>query len=375
MNMIKVVELFAGIGSQSKALKNKNIDHEIVAISEWSVNSVMSYAQVHCEPDDNTYDDMTKEDLLRSLSDFTYSIDTKNPDPLHRMKVDKLRKLWSAHNRSKNLGSIKDVFGDAIPDHDMMTYSVPCQDLSLQGHKRGLTEGKSSSLLWEVGRIIEEMGERRPRVLVMENVTAILAPRYKKGFDRWCDFLTDNGYYNYIMKLNATDYGHPQNRLRCFMVSSLTPMDDLVDAVVSKGQKTTFGIKDILDENPASKLFQPKIMPFLKEDAEFKVNKSGIIYTNLTEYSNFNSEMRLHDVKGYSSSLSAIGPFSRIKILDKGQIRILSPREYWKLQGFTDTDFDKVEGLHIDTEMRKQAGNSMARGVLEVLFEELDKRM
>jgi len=81
--------------------------------------------------------------------------------------------------------------------------------------------GTRSGLLWEVERLLNECGDNLPHVLLMENVPQVIGEKNKADFDEWCRFLESKGYSNYYQLLNAKDYGIPQNRNRCFMVSIL----------------------------------------------------------------------------------------------------------------------------------------------------------
>lgn len=103
--------------------------------------------------------------------------------------------------------------------------SANCQDLSLAGRLAGMERGGGtrSGLLWEVERILLECKESDslPQVLIMENVPQVCGAGNVKPFNEWLDALRDMGYTNYYKILNAKDYGIPQNRRRCFMVSIL----------------------------------------------------------------------------------------------------------------------------------------------------------
>jgi len=103
-----------------------------------------------------------------------------------------------------------------------MTYSFPCQDLSVAGKQAGMTKGSGtrSGLLWEVERLLNEV-ENLPKVLLMENVPQVHGKKNMEDFQRWIQFLENKGYSNYWQDLNAKNYGVAQNRNRCFMVSIL----------------------------------------------------------------------------------------------------------------------------------------------------------
>ena len=97
-----------------------------------------------------------------------------------------------------------------------------CTDLSTAGKMAGMERGSGtrSGLLWEVERLLKECNEL-PQVLLMENVPQVHGKKNKASFDEWCQFLESLGYKNYWKDLNAKDYGVPQSRNRCFMVSLL----------------------------------------------------------------------------------------------------------------------------------------------------------
>jgi DNA-cytosine methyltransferase len=104
----------------------------------------------------------------------------------------------------------------------LLTYSFPCQDLSVAGKGAGMTKGSGtrSGLLWEVERLLNEV-ENLPQVLLMENVPQVHGTKNMADFQKWISFLESKGYSNYWQDLNAKNYGVAQNRNRCFMVSIL----------------------------------------------------------------------------------------------------------------------------------------------------------
>lgn len=166
---LRVAELFAGIGAQRMALTLAGIPHEVVAVSEIDRHALASY-----------------------------------------------KAIWGD---CPNLGDIRDV--KALPPCDLVTYSFPCQDLSIAGARRGMAEGSGtrSGLVWEVVRILETAGEReRPEWLLMENVPRMLtAPEWPSLVGR----LEAMGYHSKWAKLDSSRFGSAQKRVRAFMVSRL----------------------------------------------------------------------------------------------------------------------------------------------------------
>lgn len=106
-------------------------------------------------------------------------------------------------------------------------------------------EGTRSGLLWEVERILDECGKNLPHVLLMENVPMVLSQKNINDFHEWQSKLESLGYQSYADLLNAKDYGIPQNRVRCFMVSILGEWS----YEFPKPQKLNMVMRDLLEEN------------------------------------------------------------------------------------------------------------------------------
>jgi len=363
---LRIVELFAGIGSQYQALKNIGIDTQVVGISEWDIASLISYDAVHNKQEDCN---LSKEEILKKLNGFTFSSDGKKSANINRLPLEKLRKLYIANKNNKNLGSILDVKGVDVEEHDLLTYSFPCTDLSLQGKGKGLYDGNASSLLWQVGRVLSELNDlkRLPKYLLMENVPSIFNDKHKLGFDIWKEQLKTLGYKNFDFKLKASYFGVPQNRERAYMVSILGGGE----FVVPKEEKLTdLRIKDILEDNVDSKFYTKNLSQYYPKNINVLPTNTGIRGFNLSdEYTTFASEKKVYYFDSISCTITATGAQARIKVLlNDGRIRILTPRETWKLMGFKDSEFDRVVGLHSDISLTKQAGNSIVVNVLEAIF-------
>ena len=168
-NPLRLIELFAGIGSQTQALTNIGVPHTVVGISEIDKYAIQSYKAMH--------------------GDVT------------------------------NFGDIREI--KSLPDADLWTYSFPCQDISVAGKGAGIKEGTRSGLLFEVERLLITASKNGnlPKFLLLENVKNLVSKKFKADFDRWLAFLKSLGYSNYWQILNAKDYGIPQNRERVFCVS------------------------------------------------------------------------------------------------------------------------------------------------------------
>lgn len=231
---IRLIELFAGVGSQAMALKVLGVLFEHYLICEWEMHATASYKQIHMENDNTDYSaELTDEQLIDILSDLGISVDGKNPLSRKQIASNSYGEQWrrECYNNIKathNLVNIMAAKGSdlGIVDTDkfvyLLTYSFPCQDLSLAGKMKGMSKGSGtrSGLLWEVERLLNET-ENLPQILLMENVPQVVSDQNIDDFHNWCSFLESKGYKCYTQILNAKDYGVAQNRERCFMVSIL----------------------------------------------------------------------------------------------------------------------------------------------------------
>ena len=198
------------------ALRNLGIDHEVVAISDVDEFTVKSYTAIH--DNDKTVSEVTEEEMHDYLEKRNIPLNDKGVRKV--LKGKKLKEFYEACIKSNNLGDISKVETHDIPDHDLFTYSFPCQDISVAGKGSGLDEGSDtrSGLLWECQKVIYG---KRPKYLLLENVKNLVGKKHKHNFDKWLEWLEKQGYRNYWQVLNAKDYGVPQNRERVFVVSIL----------------------------------------------------------------------------------------------------------------------------------------------------------
>ena len=136
--MLRIIETFSGIGSQVQALKNINIEHRVVATVEWEIGAMYAYDIMHNGPQYlKEYRHHTKESLVNILDNYTLSSDGKVPlsyRALTKLSLVQLKAILSSIERNNNLVDIKSVKAIELPDTDVLTYSFPCQDLSVSGY-------------------------------------------------------------------------------------------------------------------------------------------------------------------------------------------------------------------------------------------------
>ena len=116
------------------------------------------------------------------------------------------------------LGDIRDVRGASVPGVDIATASFPCVDLSLAGYRRGL-DGEQSGLFFEFSRVLREMGERIPPVVMIENVTSFVSSRGGKDLRASIEELNELGYVCDVLTVDASRFV-PQSRPRLFIIGT-----------------------------------------------------------------------------------------------------------------------------------------------------------
>ena len=262
---IRLIELFAGIGSQFKALKVLTQNVESYKICEWAYNSYCSYNAIHIKDYKDYSNGLTKEQLIEKVKGTSLNYNEPLTDKqLASKPLEWLKKAYNNIVATHNLVNIMEIHGKdlEIVDTDkyeyIMTYSFPCQDLSKSGLQRGMKISQSkggtrSGLLWEVERILDEL-ENKPQILLMENVPEVIGEKNIEDFHKWESKLEELGYKNYVEILNAKNYGIPQNRKRCFMVSVL---GEYAYNFAEK-QKLHLKLKDMLEEQVDEKYYLSK---------------------------------------------------------------------------------------------------------------------
>ena len=122
-----LVELFSGIGSQAKALKNLGVEVNTLGTSEWDVHAIAAYDVIHNSPEIPTeVENMSKERLLGILSHYTFSNSGKEPldyNSFRTYSAEALRRIFISILRNRNYVDISCLDGKLLPDNvDILTY-------------------------------------------------------------------------------------------------------------------------------------------------------------------------------------------------------------------------------------------------------------
>ena len=400
--MLRVVETFSGIGSQAKALKKTNIQHEILATVEWDINAILAYDLIHNGPQDfSSYKELSKKELIEELSKYAISNDGKNPikpRSLSIMSRDSLVSILIAIKRTKNLINITEVHGDDLPDEiDVLTYSFPCQDLSIcglwHGNVSGIKKGikNRSGMLWEIERILYELKSEKkvlPRFLLMENVSNILSKRHIDDFNQWLKYLEEIGYHNKVYNLNSLNFGVPQNRKRTFMISVLK--DEVLDEEFLKKYFENNNLENV-------KMNINSLEDYLRLDYRKKIYRNEAIESNPNKTPSrekiYEENLLIFDGKNiitkYANTITTKqdrNPNSGVIKFNhpdkRSDYRNLTPRECFLLMGFDEDDFQELINNNVLVKSNysfftmqkliKLAGNSIVVDILESIFMQIN---
>ena len=191
---------------------------------------------MHCVDDNTDYSaELSDRELIDYLTQKGISADYNAPmteRQVRNLGEKRRREIYNNIQATKNLVNIQQAHGSDFEIVEpekytyIMTYSFPCQDLSVCGLGKGMDRGGKtrSGMLWEVERILDELAAGQgalPQVLLMENVPPVIGAKNIANFSEWLHKLENLGYKCFYQILNSKNYGVPQNRDRCFMVSIL----------------------------------------------------------------------------------------------------------------------------------------------------------
>ncbi|MCO4648825.1 DNA methylase [Streptococcus infantarius subsp. infantarius] len=226
---------------------------------------------------------------------------------------------------------------------DIICGGFPCQAFSIAGKRKGFLDETRGTLFFEIARAVKEI---KPPLLFIENVKGLLSHDKGRTFRTILSTLDELGYDAEWQILNSKDYGVPQNRERVYIIGHLR----------GECRRQVFPI-------------------FGKNGTTNKANIKQIgNINNSTSFGGNPQTGRVYDVDGISPTLNTMqGGGREPKILIDKKIRKLTPRECWRLQGFPDWAFDKAQEVNSNSQLYKQAGNSVTVNVIKVIAERLDK--
>ena len=195
--------------------------------------------------------------------------DPESKAPLDRQPAVVAHKALFADTADRNLGDMTRIdcpevirkYGIKDAPIDLLTYSTPCTDISQAGKRAGIAKdsGTRSAVLWYTEEAIRHL---RPRILLQENVAALVNQQNSADFREWRQTVERLGYRSYWAVLNARDYGIlealgpvPQNRERLFMISVRQDLCPGAPYPFPNPMPLTRTIADVLDEDVSENFF------------------------------------------------------------------------------------------------------------------------
>lgn len=325
---------------------------------------------------------LAMERLKRHFPDFDYELVAWCENDEYPIKAhNALFPQW----KDRNIGDITTVDIDSIPNCDIATWSYPCTDISTAGQQAGLEEGSGtrSSLGWCA---IEIFRQKKPSVLVMENVKPLVSSRFMPSFQKMIDALTEIGYTSYFKVLNAKDYGVPQNRERVFMVSIL---DNSKKYYFFEGIELKERLRDRIEKNVDKSYWLrddlvQRIPSSLRVDNLYKDESKILKIGNYTPSGH--SACNVISENGISPTImenhgSVCSFVSQVENIEDGNVildgkpyiaRKLTEREMFRLMDVDDEYIDKMQLAGIPkSKQYKLAGNSIVVNVLYYIFKSL----
>lgn len=243
-----------------------------------------------------------------------------------------------------------------IPAADCWTFGFPCQDISIGGKQNGF-KGERSSLFFTVTKLLrgikEESPGELPEYLFIENVKNFLSVNDGWDFFKAQVELDEIGYDLEWELLNSREFGLAQNRERLFIVGHLRS---------GRGSKV-FPIErnPIFTPVPRSSGF--KIINMTKQGFDYATDQDAI---NIAFPGSNTRRGRVG--RGYVQTLDTQCTQA---VNDGGRWRRITPNEAWKLQGFPQWAFDRAAAVNSDSQLYKQAGNSVSVPIIRAIAEKM----
>lgn len=273
-------------------------------------------------------------------------------------EIDKYaeKSYCAIHNitNDRNLGDITSIDISKLPKNiDLITHGSPCTSFSRGGYQEGGDKGSNtpSALMWYSIEVIKHC---LPNFIIWENVSNVLNKKHKHNFDMYIEELNQIGYISYYKKMNGKNYGVPQNRDRIFVVSIHKKLDK--GYIFPEEKELSYFLVDCLE--PIKDI--PNNFYLTKEQINHIKTCSFDIYRRRIQEKLWCDTLCARDYKGPKC------------IEDSKGFRKLTPKEYWKLMGFKDADFDKVKNIGLsNSSLYKQAGNSIIYDIIKGILENL----
>ena len=310
---MKFIDFFAGIGGFRRGLELAG--HKCVGFCEFDKFATASYTSMH----------LITNEQREYLSSLTLKQRQKEI-----LKDEYRNGEWYAND-------IRNVDAGSLPEADCWCFGSPCQDFSIAGKRAGL-DGDRSSLIREIFRLLEEQKEQdRPEWLIYENVKGMLSSN--KGLD-YLSILSEMDRLGYDIEWQNINskWFVPQNRERIYTI----------------GHLRRFGRRNVL--------------PVTGTDGKNCIQQIGMKKSKRYNPNTY----RVYAISGISPTIGTTQGGLRMPLwkTEKG-VRKATPKEYFRLQGWTDDYFERAAFVNSDSQLYKQAGNGVTVNVIQAIAEKM----
>ena len=252
-----------------------------------------------------------------------------------------------------DITTVSDEFIQSIGHVDVICGGFPCQSFSIAGNRRGF-EDTRGTLFFEIARFASIL---KPRILFLENVKGLLNHDKGRTFETILQTLDELGYNVEWQVLNSKDFGVPQNRERVFIIGHLR----------GEGERKVLPIDgQIKNVNCVRQIGNLKIR--IKEAT--KIGYAEATIGDSVNLSHPNSKTRRGRVGKQIANTLLTGEEQGV-FMNDFSIRKLTPKECWRLQGFPDWAFERAAKVNSNSQLYKQAGNSVTVNVIEAIARRL----
>ena len=287
-----------------------------------------------------------------------------------------------------DIKTVSDEFIQSIGYVDIICGGFPCQAFSIAGNRRGF-EDTRGTLFFEIARFASIL---KPRILFLENVKGLLNHDKGRTFETILQTLDELGYNVEWQVLNSKDFGVPQNRERVFIIGHLRgeggrkifPIDgqiknvNCVRQIGNLIQTSSYGGNPHRGRVYSLKGISPSLNCMGGGGREPKIRikeatKQGYAEATIGDSVNIshpNSKTRRGRIGKQIANTLLTGE-EQCVVMNDFRIRKLTPKECWRLQGFPDWAFEKAEKVNSNSQLYKQAGNSVTVNVIAAIARRL----
>lgn len=337
-------------------------------------------------------------DLFAGIGGFRLGMEMAGHECVGHCEIDKFaNKSYLAMHRPKEgewyAADIRRISPGDLPEAEVYCFGFPCQAFSIAGKRGGFTDTRGT-LFFEVMRLVKE---RKPNILFAENVKGLLSHDSGRTFGTIIRAMDELGYDVEWQIFDSQHFGVPQHRERVFIVGHLRgtcgrkvfpitqdgretdgiPKQTVNTITTRTGQGDTVGtyvvenkqynqIKQIIGGSQGHRIYGPTgVSITLSSQGGGTGNTTGLYAVPVLTPDRINKRQNGRRFKEPNDPMFTLTGQDRHGVMIKDyKIRKLTPKECFRLQGFPDEYFERAASVNSDSQLYKQAGNSVTVNVI-----------